>query len=119
MEMDSLERARSRLEWYAIRLNDSISRRFPLRPFCLPKNERIITFTFDDVPDTAESAGATILDKYGVHGTFYIAGNMVGTKEAKRNLITQEGCRKLVERGHELGAIPITISKFLTSALRK
>ncbi|WP_235923442.1 polysaccharide deacetylase family protein [Brucella tritici] len=103
VEMDSLERARSRLEWYAIRLNDSISRRFPLRPFCLPKNERIITFTFDDVPDTAESAGATILDKYGVHGTFYIAGNMVGTKEAKRNLITQEGCRKLVERGHELG----------------
>ncbi len=34
---------------------------------------------------------------------FYIAGNLVGTKEAKRNLITQEGCRKLVERGHELG----------------
>lgn len=101
--MDSLDRVRSRLEWYAIRLNDSISRRFPLRPFCLPENERIITFTFDDVPDTAESAGAAILDKYKVHGTFYIAGGMVGTKEAKRNLITQEGCRKLVERGHELG----------------
>ncbi|MFQ0813844.1 polysaccharide deacetylase [Brucella anthropi] len=103
VEMDSLDRARSRLEWYAIRLNDSISRRFPLRPFGLPKNERIITFTFDDVPDTAESAGAAILDKYAVHGTFYIAGNLVGTKEAGRNLITQEGCRRLAERGHELG----------------
>ena len=102
-EIDSLDRARNRLEWYAIRLNDSISRRFPLRPFSLPANERIISFTFDDVPDTAESAGAAILDKYNVHGTFYIAGNLVGTKEAERNLITQEGCRKLVERGHELG----------------
>lgn len=102
-EMDSLERARRRLEWYAIRLNDSISRRFPLRPFCLPANERIITFTFDDVPDTAESAGAAILDKHGAHGTFYIAGSMVGTKERERNLITLEGCRKLVEGGHELG----------------
>ncbi|MFK0686338.1 polysaccharide deacetylase family protein [Ochrobactrum sp. BD67] len=101
--MNGLERARSRLEWYVTRLNDSISRRFPLRPCCLPENERIITFTFDDVPDTAQCTGAAILEKYGVRGTFYIAGNLVGTKETKRNLITQEGCRKLVERGHELG----------------
>ncbi|MBB5702355.1 peptidoglycan/xylan/chitin deacetylase (PgdA/CDA1 family) [Ochrobactrum daejeonense] len=103
METGSLDRARRRLEWYATRLNDSISRRFPLRPFSLPKSDRIISFTFDDVPDTAESAGAAILDKHGLHGTFYISGSLVGTKEDNRNLITEDGCRRLVEQGHELG----------------
>lgn len=103
VETGSLDSARRRLEWYAIRLNDSIGRRFPLRPFRLPQNERIISFTFDDVPDTAEGAGAAILDKYGLHGTFYISGSLVGTKEENRDLITEDGCRRLVERGHELG----------------
>lgn len=63
----------------------------------------LVSFTFDDVPDSARSEGASILEKYGVHGTFYIAGGLAGQVEPDRVLITPEGCLDLAERGHEIG----------------
>lgn len=63
----------------------------------------IVTFTFDDVPDTALSNGATILEKYDARGTFYIAGGLCGTVETDRTLIAPAGCRELARRGHEIG----------------
>lgn len=63
----------------------------------------LVSFTFDDVPDSALRAGATILEKHGARGTFYIAGGLAGRVEPDRTLITPEGCRELVARGHEIG----------------
>ncbi len=63
----------------------------------------LVTFTFDDVPDTALTRGAAILESHGVHGTFYIAGGLSGRVEADRTLISSSGCRELEERGHEIG----------------
>lgn len=63
----------------------------------------LVSFTFDDVPDSALQAGATILEKHGARGTFYIAGGLAGRVEPERTLITPEGCRELVARGHEIG----------------
>lgn len=63
----------------------------------------IVSFTFDDVPDSALDQGAAILEKHGARGTFYIAGGLSGRKEADRTLITLEGCRELLARGHEIG----------------
>ncbi|RUT34590.1 polysaccharide deacetylase [Arsenicitalea aurantiaca] len=63
----------------------------------------IVTFTFDDVPDTALTAGATILERHGVRGTFYIAGGLAGTTEPGRRLIGADQVGELADRGHELG----------------
>jgi len=63
----------------------------------------IVSFTFDDVPDTALTNGATILEKYDALGTFYIAGGIEGRVEPDRTLITREGCLELFRRGHEIG----------------
>lgn len=63
----------------------------------------LISFTFDDVPESALTAGAAVLEKHGLRGTFYIAGGLAGQIEAERTLITGEGCRELADRGHEIG----------------
>ncbi len=63
----------------------------------------VISFTFDDVPDSALHQGAAILEKYGLRGTFYIAGSLAGRSEPNRTLIDEQGIRTLAEHGHEIG----------------
>ncbi len=63
----------------------------------------IVSFTFDDVPDSALHEGAGILERYDARGTFYIAGGLAGQVEKNRTLITPEGCGELLARGHEIG----------------
>ncbi len=64
----------------------------------------IVSFTFDDVPESAFSVGAAILDAHGVNGTFYIAGTLCDTVDPDgRSLITTPECRELHRRGHEIG----------------
>src|SRR5262245_48076641 len=63
----------------------------------------LVSFTFDDVPHTALHHGATILEKYDLHGTFYIAGGLAGRVEEDRTLISPEDCHALWQRGHEIG----------------
>ncbi len=65
--------------------------------------EPIVSFTFDDVPDTALTHGAAILERYGARGTFYIAGGLEGRIEADRTLLDRDGCLELFRRGHEIG----------------
>jgi peptidoglycan/xylan/chitin deacetylase (PgdA/CDA1 family) len=68
----------------------------------------IVSFTFDDVPDSALTNGAAILEKYDARGTFYIAGALEGVVEPDRTLIDREGCRDLFVRGHEIGCHTFT-----------
>ncbi|MCA1491271.1 polysaccharide deacetylase family protein [Ensifer sp. NBAIM29] len=63
----------------------------------------LVSFTFDDVPDSALNEGASILERHGVRGTFYIAGGLAGKIEPDRTLITREGCGEILARGHEIG----------------
>ncbi|AWI60261.1 polysaccharide deacetylase family protein [Sinorhizobium fredii] len=63
----------------------------------------VVSFTFDDVPDSALHEGAAILERYDARGTFYIAGGLAGQLEKDRTLITSEGCAELLGRGHEIG----------------
>lgn len=69
----------------------------------LKTDRPLVSFTFDDVPDSALIEGAAILERHGVRGTFYIAGDLVGQVAPNRRLITSEGTRELARRGHEVG----------------
>jgi peptidoglycan/xylan/chitin deacetylase (PgdA/CDA1 family) len=73
------------------------------RPAVVETATPIVSFTFDDVPDTALTAGAKILEAHGARGSFYIAGSLAGVVEPKRRLIDLDGCRDLAARGHEIG----------------
>jgi len=91
------------IDRFAGRLENRLMRAAPWQIMQVPACEPIISFTFDDVPDSALDAGATILEANGVRGTFYISGGLAGRIEPDRTLIDLAGAKELAARGHEIG----------------
>jgi peptidoglycan/xylan/chitin deacetylase (PgdA/CDA1 family) len=63
----------------------------------------LITFTFDDVPASACSVGAAILEQYDARGTFFISGGGCGAASPGGRLATTDQVKALYARGHEVG----------------
>jgi peptidoglycan/xylan/chitin deacetylase (PgdA/CDA1 family) len=65
----------------------------------------LVSFTFDDVPESAYANGARILEALGVRGTFYIASGQCGwdNKVMGWHVIDREHVKALYENGHEIG----------------
>lgn len=63
----------------------------------------MVSFTFDDVPRSACETGASILERHGVRGTFYIAGGGCGAESPVGTLASPEQIGKLWSNGHEIG----------------
>jgi peptidoglycan/xylan/chitin deacetylase (PgdA/CDA1 family) len=91
------------IDRFAGRLTNKWIRATPWQIIQVPTREPIVSFTFDDVPDSALKVGATILEAHGVRGTFYISGGLEGLVEPNRTLIDAAGCKELAARGHEIG----------------
>ncbi|MCZ4090866.1 polysaccharide deacetylase family protein [Sinorhizobium psoraleae] len=85
------------------RLANRVIWRFARQRRSLATETPLVSFTFDDVPDSALDHGATILERHGARGTFYIAGGLAGQVEPDRTLISPAGCGELLARGHEIG----------------
>lgn len=68
------------------------------------RNRRpIVSFTFDDIDETAATNGARILQSYGICGTFYVAGGLCGTSHLGWRFATRAAVRALSGSGHEIG----------------
>jgi peptidoglycan/xylan/chitin deacetylase (PgdA/CDA1 family) len=63
----------------------------------------LVTFTFDDVPDSAYINGAALLEQRGLHGTFYVASGTCGHEDAYWRVIGADQVRALYDAGHEIG----------------
>jgi peptidoglycan/xylan/chitin deacetylase (PgdA/CDA1 family) len=63
----------------------------------------LVTFTFDDVPDSTFVHGAPVLEALGTAGTFYVAGGLCGGIDDGRRIISASHCVELHDRGHEIG----------------
>jgi peptidoglycan/xylan/chitin deacetylase (PgdA/CDA1 family) len=73
------------------------------KPFKMRNASPLVSFTFDDVPDSAFLNGAPVLERHGLKGTFYIAGGTCGATDAYWHLIERDQVRALYTRGHEIG----------------
>ena len=73
------------------------------KPFRLRNNAPLVSFTFDDVPESAYLNGASILERDGIRGTFYIAAGTCGMQDAEWRVIDRDQVRTLHEGGHEIG----------------
>ena len=60
------------------RANNRLSRYFCKSPLRLRNKHPMVSFTFDDFPDSAASVGIPILDQYNARATFYVTGDLVG-----------------------------------------
>jgi peptidoglycan/xylan/chitin deacetylase (PgdA/CDA1 family) len=68
------------------------------------RNSRpLVTFTFDDVAASACSAGAAILERHGLHGTYYVSGGGCGAASPCGRLATAGQVKAIWAKGHELG----------------
>lgn len=73
------------------------------KPFAMRNAAPLVSFTFDDVPNSAYTNGAAILEQYGLRGTFYIAAGTLGRLEKDWRVIDRDQVGALHQRGHEIG----------------
>ncbi|MFK3777399.1 polysaccharide deacetylase family protein [Agrobacterium sp. NPDC089420] len=87
---------------FADRINNRLVRYFPGPAARIAASEPIVSFTFDDVPASAWTKGARILENEGARGTFYIAGVFIDGHDEQQEMISSKGCFELGAAGHEL-----------------
>lgn len=85
------------------RVSNRLSRYFCTAPLRLRNTHPIISFTFDDFPDSAAAAGAPILEEHDARATFYVAGGQVGKWSEHWKGVGADAIVDLHRRGHEIG----------------
>jgi peptidoglycan/xylan/chitin deacetylase (PgdA/CDA1 family) len=73
-----------------------------VEPFRLRNETPMVSFTFDDVPKSAATVGAAILEAHDVHGTFYVIGSQVGTSSPLWDMVDGDDVVALHRGGHEI-----------------
>lgn len=96
--------ASSKIGTLGDRIANRLVRHFPHRSILVAPEKPIISFTFDDAPESAWQNGADILEDQHARGTYYIAGALAGRTGASGRFIGPEGCMDLAARGHELAS---------------
>jgi len=85
------------------RAANRLSRYFCTTPFKLRNTRPIVSFTFDDFPESAASVGATILDQCDAKATFYVSGSQVDKWSGHWRGVGADAIVDLHQRGHEIG----------------
>jgi hypothetical protein len=62
-----------------------------------------VSFTFDDFPRSAGTAGREILEKYDVRGTYYTSLGLMGADSQPFRMFELEDLEELIRTGHEIG----------------
>jgi peptidoglycan/xylan/chitin deacetylase (PgdA/CDA1 family) len=73
------------------------------RPLTINTSRAVISFTFDDFPQTALSVGGAILRKYNLAGTYYVSLDLAGKQDASGRMFSTSDLAELRDQGHELG----------------
>lgn len=81
------------------RLSQLICERVELKPFPCRLDRGLVSFTFDDFPDSAHKEGGKVLEAHGVRGTYYAACGMMAGEGAA----VSERVAKVARSGHEIG----------------
>lgn len=84
------------------RVDNRLSRYFCATPFSLNNKRPIVSFTFDDFPESAALAGVPALDQHGAKATFYVSGGEVGKWSGHWHSARADTIVKLHRGGHEI-----------------
>jgi peptidoglycan/xylan/chitin deacetylase (PgdA/CDA1 family) len=63
----------------------------------------MVSFTFDDFPDSAATIGVPLLEEYAAEATFYVAGDLVDKPSDHWQGVRADDIVDLHRRGHEIG----------------
>jgi peptidoglycan/xylan/chitin deacetylase (PgdA/CDA1 family) len=84
-------------------ISRKVARYHRSKPLAMRNDAPLVSFTFDDVPDTAYTNGAAILEQHGIRGTFYIAAGTCGVLGPDWRVIERDQVGALYQQGHEIG----------------
>jgi peptidoglycan/xylan/chitin deacetylase (PgdA/CDA1 family) len=87
----------------ANRFRRSISSHFGNRMVEVTPKFPVISFTFDDFPQSALRQGGSILEGQGVRGTYYVSIGSLGKNLPAGPGFLLKDLQDVLERGHELG----------------
>src|SRR5437899_3664859 len=73
------------------------------KPFTIHPQRPLISFTYDDFPQSAFRNGGAILNRFGVAGTYYAALGLMGKSSPSGPIFSGDDLAVLFEQGHELG----------------
>ena len=85
------------------KISSRLARLLPFEMRSLENAAPLVSFTFDDVPESAHSRGAAMLEQRGARGVYYVATALIGRRTAHWTLIDRDGVADLHRRGHEIG----------------
>jgi peptidoglycan/xylan/chitin deacetylase (PgdA/CDA1 family) len=91
-------------DWSALkaRVSNRLARHLYIAPLRLPGTSPMVSFTFDDVPKSAATVGAAMLEEYNARATFYISGALVDQWSGNWDGVNADDIMGLHRRGHEL-----------------
>jgi peptidoglycan/xylan/chitin deacetylase (PgdA/CDA1 family) len=87
---------------FRARVSNRLARHLFAAPVQLKSRQPMVSFTFDDIPVSAATVGAPMLEDFGGIGTFYVAGGLVNRRTDQGDGIDPEGIVKLRRSGHEI-----------------
>ena len=88
---------------FVYRLNAFAARRVTVKPASLRLEQPVVSFSFDDFPLSAWETGGPILERFGAHATYYVAGGFCGRRVDGLDYYDEETLREVHAAGHELG----------------
>jgi peptidoglycan/xylan/chitin deacetylase (PgdA/CDA1 family) len=93
-----------RSQWSALqaRVSNRLCRHLLATPLALSGKDPMVSFTFDDIPDSAANVGAPMLEEYGGRGTFYVAGGLLSQWSGHWNGANADDIIGLHGKGHEI-----------------
>lgn len=80
----------------------AIACKFLKKKVSLNLSKPLISFAFDDIPDSAITNGARILSEYGYKGTFYVSLGLADNHNKNKNYFDHSKLKQLVADGAEL-----------------
>lgn len=84
------------------RVSNRLARHFRAAPHRLPAHAPMVSFTFDDAPDSAAGLGASLLEEHGGRGTFYLAGSLIDQPADHWHGLSNDAIVRLHQAGHEI-----------------
>jgi len=92
-----------------VKYKRQVARHVFRQPFRIQTDVPLISFTFDDFPESSLSVGGAILKDHGLLGTYYTALGLMGKKDTPTGTIFErEDLDLLLEQGHELASHTFT-----------
>jgi peptidoglycan/xylan/chitin deacetylase (PgdA/CDA1 family) len=86
---------RAKIRRRAVRMAARKRARTPERP--------MVSFAFDDVAASAAELGASILERRGLKGSFFVSAGLVGSESPTGQIADTPAIQRLGEAGHEVG----------------